>query len=53
MPDKPTDKELLDWLNEQAVDVIYLDNGRIIDVRGDDIRRALAIAIKTGAALIR
>jgi len=40
----PSDKELLDWLEEQVVDVIYLDDGRIIDVAGNSVRAALARA---------
>lgn len=36
-----TDKEILDWLNEQIVDVVYLDDGQIIDVKGNDIRKAI------------
>jgi len=36
-----SDAELLDWLQEQIVDVIYLDDGRIIDVRGLDVREAI------------
>jgi hypothetical protein len=35
------DRDILDWLNGQAVDVIYLDDGRIIDVRGEDLRAAV------------
>jgi hypothetical protein len=31
----------IDWLQEQIVDVIYLDDGRIIDVRGLNLRKAL------------
>jgi hypothetical protein len=38
------DAPLLDWLNEQIVDVIYLDDGRIIDVKGNDVRAAIAAA---------
>ena len=33
-----TDEELLDWLQDQVVDTIYLDDGRIIDVRGGNVR---------------
>lgn len=36
-----SDKEILDWLQEQIVDVIYLDDGRIIDVRGLNVRKAV------------
>ena len=38
----PTDRELLEWLQDQIVDTIYLDDGRIIDVRGGDVRKAIA-----------
>jgi hypothetical protein len=40
-----TDREILNWLQEQVVDVIYLDDGRIIEVRGGSIRKALYAAI--------
>ena len=36
-----SDKEILDWLNEQIVSEIYLDDGRLIDVRGLDVRKAI------------
>jgi hypothetical protein len=39
--DLEQDRDILDWLNGQTVDVIYLDDGRIIDVRGEDIRAAV------------
>lgn len=35
------DIERFDWLQEQIVDTVYLDDGRIIDVRGGDIRKAI------------
>ncbi len=35
------DREILDWLQEQQVDVIYLDDGKIIDVRGGSVRKAI------------
>jgi hypothetical protein len=35
------DRDILDWLTGQTVDVIYLDDGRIIDVRGEDLRAAV------------
>jgi ubiquinone/menaquinone biosynthesis C-methylase UbiE len=38
------DTELLDWLQEQIVDTIYLDDGRIIDVCGGNLRVAIAVA---------
>ena len=40
------DVEVLDWLEEQVVDVIYLDDGRIIDVKGLSVRAALLKAIE-------
>lgn len=39
-----SDTALLDWLNEQVVDAIYLDDGRLIDVRGGNVRKALKVA---------
>lgn len=39
--DKAADVARIEWLQEQIVDVIYLDDGRIIDVRGLDIRKAI------------
>jgi hypothetical protein len=39
-----TDSVLLDWLQEQVVDTIYFDDGRIIDVQGHSVRVALDIA---------
>jgi hypothetical protein len=42
--EREKDSERLDWLNEQVIDVIYLDDGRIIDVRGDSIRIAIDAA---------
>lgn len=39
-----SDRELLDWLQGQQVDVIYLDDGRIIDVGGrytGNLRKAI------------
>lgn len=41
-----SDKELLDWLEEQVVDVIHLDDGRVIDVAGDSVRKAIAEAAR-------
>jgi hypothetical protein len=40
------DKGLLDWLEEQIVDVIYLDDGRMVDVRGNSVRKAIAARSK-------
>jgi hypothetical protein len=39
--DKHDDSRRLDWLQEQLVDTIYLDDGRIVDVRGGDLRKAI------------
>lgn len=36
-----SDRELLDWLNEQVIDMIYLDDGRVIDPHGKDVRIAI------------
>lgn len=36
-----TDTQILEWLTSQVVDVIYLDDGRIIDVKAGDVRRAI------------
>jgi hypothetical protein len=38
------DGELLDYLNEQVVDTIYLDDGTLIDVQGEDVRRKIDAA---------
>lgn len=35
------DAARMTWLQEQIVDVIYLDDGRIIDVRGNSVRNAI------------
>lgn len=35
------DKLTIDWLQEQIVDTIYLDDGRIIDVKGNSLRKAV------------
>ena len=43
------DTKLLDYLQEEIVDTIYLDDGRIIDVRGDCLRSAIREAMKGGA----
>ena len=39
------DKRRLDSLQEQIVDTIYLDDGRIIDVRGGSVRAAIDAAM--------
>jgi hypothetical protein len=36
------DAELLDFLQGRVVDTIYLDDGQIIDVKGGDVRAAIA-----------
>lgn len=37
----PDDKSRLDLLQNEIVDTIYMDDGRIIDVRGLDVRKAI------------
>jgi hypothetical protein len=44
--DEVRDKALVDWLQNEVVDTIYLDDGRIIDVRGGDLRKVIA-ALRT------
>lgn len=39
--DCAADTDLLSWLQDQIVDTIYLDDGRIIDVKGNDVREAI------------
>jgi len=39
------DSELLDWLNEQPVHFIELDDFSIIDVKGNDVRTAIRAAM--------
>lgn len=38
------DQVRIDWLQERIVDTIYLDDGKIIDVRGNNVRTALDAA---------
>lgn len=33
-----SDTDILDWLQDEQVDTIYLDDGRIIDVKSGDLR---------------
>lgn len=40
-PSQVADQQRIDWLQEQTADVIYMDDGRIIDVRGLDVRKAI------------
>lgn len=40
------DKARIDWLNEQVVNIIDLDDGRIIDARGNDVRPAIDAAMR-------
>lgn len=46
-----SDTERIDWLTAQLVDVIYMDDGRIIDIGGaakpHDVRCAIDNAIKS------
>src|SRR6266704_428159 len=44
------DGQLIDWLNAQIVSEIYLDDGRLIDVRGNDIRAAIRAVADLPAA---
>jgi hypothetical protein len=39
------DQERLDWLQGRITDTIYLDDGKIIDVRGNNVREAIDAAI--------
>jgi hypothetical protein len=41
LADVVRDKERLDYLNNEITDFIYLDDGRVIDVRGWDVRKAI------------
>lgn len=41
-----TDRRRLDWLQSRIVDTIYLDDGKIIDVRGNCVRDAIDEAMK-------
>lgn len=45
------DSARLDWLQAQITDVIYLDDGRFIDVAGGDVRAAIdrAMSVKESA----
>lgn len=42
----PTDRNRLDWLQSRIVDTIYLDDGKIVDVRGLCVREAIDSAMK-------
>ncbi len=42
------DANRLTWLQEQVVDTIYLDDGRIVDVRGGDVRATIDEAMMKG-----
>lgn len=59
LPSEPSDGELLpnkqriDWLNEQIVNVIVLDDGRIIDARGNDVRPSIDAAMREAARRAR
>lgn len=35
------DKARIDWLQGRIVDTIYLDDGKIVDVRGNSVRNAI------------
>src|SRR5262249_2937656 len=40
-----TDGQMIDWLQQEIVDTIYLDDGRIIDVRGGSLRDSIREAM--------
>jgi hypothetical protein len=42
----PADTARLDWLQGRIVDTIYLDDGKIVDVRGNNLREAIDGAMK-------
>ncbi len=35
------DPDLLNWLQDEQVDTIYMDDGRIIDVKSGNLRQAI------------
>jgi hypothetical protein len=43
--DNNTDASRLDWLQSRVVDTIYLDDGKSVDVRGLDVRKAIDAAM--------
>lgn len=45
MANRREDTKRMNWLESQVVDVIHLDDGRIIDVRGNSVRDAIDKAI--------
>jgi hypothetical protein len=45
VPSVSADAMVLDWLEEQIVELIYLDDGRFIDVKGNSVREAIRAAI--------
>ena len=48
--EKPmNDSELLNWLQDQIVNTIYLDDNRIIDVCGGNLRKAIADRARASA----
>jgi hypothetical protein len=49
VPGVERDKQLLDWLEEQIVSEIYLDDGRLIDVKGNSVRSAILALIEQPA----
>lgn len=40
------DRERLEWLAEQQTDTIYMDDGRIVDVKSGSVRAAIDAARK-------
>ncbi len=49
LPELRADRERMDWLQEAIVDTIYLDDFRVIDVRGNNLRAAIDAARKAAA----
>jgi hypothetical protein len=41
-----TDTTRLNWLQGRVVDTIYLDDGKIVDVHGKDLRSTIDAAMK-------
>jgi len=42
------DRERLEWLTEEQTDTIYMDDGRIVDVKSGSVRAAIDAARKEG-----
>lgn len=39
------DKKRIDWLEDQVVECVYLDDGTLIDVAGHSVRKAIDAAL--------